>query len=232
MVKMKGKEQKYLTVSELKKFDGKDGKPAYLAFKGKVYDVSSSPLWPTGVHVGRHNAGLDLTTSMANAPHGEEVFANFPVVGDIVPEEAARGKFVERLQGIHLHPIVVHFSIAVPIIASLLCISYVFTGEASFEWVSWFMLLLGLLAAIGGGLTGIFSWKVTYEGRTTRMFARKIWLTVILITITSLCFGWRSLDATVLITKTTFSYVYLVLVASLVPINTLLGHYGGKIVYS
>jgi predicted heme/steroid binding protein/uncharacterized membrane protein len=231
VVEMKKNEQKYFTVSELKKFDGKDGKPAYLAFKGKVYDVSSSYLWPTGVHVDSHNAGLDLTTSIANAPHGEEVFANFSVVGDIVAEEQVRGKFVGRLQKLHLHPMVVHFSITIPILAPLLCILYVLTGDTSIEWVSWFMLLLGLLAFIVGGLTGIFSWKVTYEGRTTRMIARKIFLTVIAVAITSACLVWRSLDPNVLIIKTNFSNVYLVLVASLVPINTLLGHYGGKLVY-
>jgi predicted heme/steroid binding protein/uncharacterized membrane protein len=232
MVKTNNKEQSLFTIAELKEFDGKDGRPAYVAFRGKVYDVSNSRLWGKGMHAGRHAAGLDSTESMMNAPHGEEVFARFEVVGELIQEKPVEEKIVQRLQKMHLHPILVHFSIAVPIVFSLLAITYIFTGEDSFEVVSYFMLLLALPAAIVGGLSGLFSWKVTYEGRMTKMFARKIWYTITLITVITVCLGWRTLDPNILISKTTFSYVYLALVIGLVPINTLLGHYGGKIVYS
>ena len=36
---------KNFTIRELKEFNGRDGKPTYVAFKGKVYDVSGSSLW-------------------------------------------------------------------------------------------------------------------------------------------------------------------------------------------
>jgi predicted heme/steroid binding protein/uncharacterized membrane protein len=232
MGKMRDEEQKRLTVAELKEFDGKDGRPAYSAFRGKVYDVSSSPLWKVGRHTGGHFAGLDLTESMMNAPHGEKVFAKFQIVGELIQEEPTRKKVVQRLQKMYLHPILVHFSIAVPILVSFLSITYVFTGEESFEMVSYYVLLLGFLAALAGGLSGFFSWKVTYEGRMTKIFARKIWFTIILTIVITVCFGWRTLDPKVLITETTSSYIYLALMTSLVPINTILGHYGGKIVYS
>jgi predicted heme/steroid binding protein len=52
------KKTRYLTQKELKEFDGKSGKPAYVAFKGKVYDVSQSHLWVNGDHTGRHFAVL------------------------------------------------------------------------------------------------------------------------------------------------------------------------------
>jgi predicted heme/steroid binding protein/uncharacterized membrane protein len=231
-VKSNSKEQRRFTVSELREFDGKEGKPAYAAFRGKVYDVSNSRLWGKGKHAGRHAAGLDLTESIMNAPHDDKVFANFQIVGRLIQEEAVRKKFVQWLQRMHLHPIIVHFSISVPILFSFLAIMYLFTGEDSFEVVSYLILLLGFLAAIVGGLSGLFSWKVTYEGRMTRMFARKIYYTIILIALIIACLGWRTIDPNVLISKTTFSYIYLILVISLVPVNTLLGHYGGKIVYS
>jgi len=72
------------TLEELKKYDGKEGRPAYVAYKGKVYDVSSSPSWAGGEHYGEHFAGRDLTEAMAEAPHGEEVLEGFPVVGELV----------------------------------------------------------------------------------------------------------------------------------------------------
>jgi predicted heme/steroid binding protein len=70
------------TRAELKQFDGRDGRPVYAAYRGKVYDVSPSPLWTEGQHF-EHFAGADLTDELADAPHGEEVFENFPVVGDL-----------------------------------------------------------------------------------------------------------------------------------------------------
>ena len=71
------------TRDELKAFDGTGGKPIYAAYKGKVYDVSTSPLWTEGQHF-EHLAGADLTDELADPPHGEEVFESFLVVGELV----------------------------------------------------------------------------------------------------------------------------------------------------
>lgn len=73
-------QSKVFTPAELAQFDGKDGRKAYYAYEGKVYDVSSSPLWKLGEHYGVH-AGEDLTGKMEGAPHGMEVFTPFTVVG-------------------------------------------------------------------------------------------------------------------------------------------------------
>ncbi|MEM4701271.1 MAG: cytochrome b5 domain-containing protein [Candidatus Bathyarchaeia archaeon] len=69
------------TEKELAQYDGKNGKPAYMAYKGKVYDVSSSFLWKDGKHQALHMAGMDLTDALKQAPHGEDVLKRFPVVG-------------------------------------------------------------------------------------------------------------------------------------------------------
>ena len=71
------------TRAELKAFNGSDGAPIYAAYKGKVYDVTTSPLWMEGQHF-EHFPGADLTDELADAPHGEEVFENFLVVGELV----------------------------------------------------------------------------------------------------------------------------------------------------
>ncbi len=76
--------QKQFTLDELKKYDGKDGKPAYIAYKGKVYDVSDDFLWVEGDHQGEHVAGKDLTEGMARAPHAEDVFDRVPLIGVLV----------------------------------------------------------------------------------------------------------------------------------------------------
>lgn len=69
------------SLTELAGYDGRSGRPAYVAYKGKVYDVSSSSLWSDGEHQMEHYAGKDLTMEMASAPHAEEVFDRVVEVG-------------------------------------------------------------------------------------------------------------------------------------------------------
>jgi predicted heme/steroid binding protein len=71
------------TLDELKSFDGKDGRPAYVALNGKVYDVTDSPLWKDGGHQFLHQAGIDLTEDFEDAPHDMEVFDQYPQVGEL-----------------------------------------------------------------------------------------------------------------------------------------------------
>jgi predicted heme/steroid binding protein len=68
---------------ELARYNGKDGAPAYIACKGKVYDVSASFLWQNGRHQVVHNAGEDLTDALEQAPHGADMLERLPVVGTL-----------------------------------------------------------------------------------------------------------------------------------------------------
>lgn len=68
---------------ELAQYNGKSGAPAFIAYNGKVYDVSSSFLWRNGKHQVLHNAGVDLTDSHEQAPHGADLLEMFPVVGTL-----------------------------------------------------------------------------------------------------------------------------------------------------
>jgi predicted heme/steroid binding protein len=77
--------QRKFTLEELKQYDGKEGRPAYVAYKGKVYDVTDDFLWTDGDHQGEHVAGKDLTEEMAQAPHGEETLERVKLVGILVP---------------------------------------------------------------------------------------------------------------------------------------------------
>lgn len=86
MKEEKEEKVKKFTLEELEKFDGRNGKPAYIAYKGKVYDVTESPLWEQGEHEGVHFAGADLTGGMEDAPHLEDVLERFPIVGELEGE--------------------------------------------------------------------------------------------------------------------------------------------------
>lgn len=77
--------ERKFTLEELRQYDGKEGRPAYIAYKGKVYDVTDNYLWIDGDHQGEHDAGKDLTEGMASAPHGEENLERVKLVGILVP---------------------------------------------------------------------------------------------------------------------------------------------------
>jgi predicted heme/steroid binding protein len=76
-------ETKKITQQELEANDGKDGKPAWIAYQGKVYEVTDSSFWMEGEHMGMHNAGKDLTEELEMAPHSDEKFADLKVVGEL-----------------------------------------------------------------------------------------------------------------------------------------------------
>ncbi len=80
---MESSERKF-TLEELKQYDGREGRPAYIAYKGKVYDVTNDYLWTGGDHQGEHTAGKDLTEEMKLAPHGEETLERIKQVGILV----------------------------------------------------------------------------------------------------------------------------------------------------
>ncbi len=74
---------KTFSYQELQKFDGKNGNPAYISYKGVVYEVTESELWRSGRHQNLHDAGDDLTNSFDQAPHGIDVFDRVKVVGKL-----------------------------------------------------------------------------------------------------------------------------------------------------
>lgn len=73
-----------LTSEELHSFDGKDGRPAFIAYRGKVYDVTRSKLWKDGSHARKHLAGHDLTDALKTAPHAEDRILGMPEVGKLI----------------------------------------------------------------------------------------------------------------------------------------------------
>jgi predicted heme/steroid binding protein len=72
------------TLDELSKFDGKEGRPAFVAYNGKVYDVTEANLWSDGNHMGEHDAGKDLTQGMVASPHGNSIVENMKIVGELI----------------------------------------------------------------------------------------------------------------------------------------------------
>jgi len=78
---------KEMTPEQLSAFDGREGRPAYISYKGIIYDVTGSRLWKSGAHMMKHHAGTDQTDVLKNAPHGEDKVLALPQVGMCVAAE-------------------------------------------------------------------------------------------------------------------------------------------------
>jgi predicted heme/steroid binding protein len=70
------------TRSQLGLRNGQDRDEIWVAYKGLIYDVTTSRMWRDGKHY-QHWAGQDLTDELPDAPHTERVFEKFEVVGQL-----------------------------------------------------------------------------------------------------------------------------------------------------
>jgi predicted heme/steroid binding protein/uncharacterized membrane protein len=229
------KDMKEITSEELVLFNGKDGKPVYIAFQGKVYDVSKSPLWSKGLHMNRHPSGKDLTGAISAAPHGTEILERYPQVGVLKkgpPEELKHLPLLIQslLQKFpmakrHPHPMVVHFPLAFLMASSLFVLLYLIFKNSSFEITSFYLLLLGAIASPFAMVTGLFTWWVNYRLKLTLFVKRKIQLSILLLIFEAILILWRGF-------QTQVSHpIYFILMVFLTPMVGLLGYYGGQMTF-
>ncbi len=76
-----------LTVDELARYDGLEGRKAYIAVDGIVYDVTDIRQWEGGLHQGRFQAGKDYSEEIrTESPHGTGMLARAVKVGILLDE--------------------------------------------------------------------------------------------------------------------------------------------------
>lgn len=74
---------KEFTIDEIAQYDGKQGKPSYVAVNGNVYDVSKVLQWEGGNHFGMI-AGKNLSDEFMTCHDGSlQILQKLPVVGVI-----------------------------------------------------------------------------------------------------------------------------------------------------
>lgn len=72
---------KNFTTAELAKYNGQNGKPAYVAANGKVFDVTKNSYWIKGMKHGMP-IGVDWTDILKEVvPHNSVAFENLPHIG-------------------------------------------------------------------------------------------------------------------------------------------------------
>ena len=225
--------------ADLEKFDGKEGRPIYVAYKGKVYDVTDSKLWRNGLHMKRHHAGNDLTTDIQGAPHEADVLERYPQVG-ILKKEIEEQEIPQALAWLlgkypflrrHPHPMTVHFPIVFAFATAVFNILYLVTGNKSFEITALHCLAGGILFTVVGISTGVYTWWLNYMAKPMRPVKIKMPLTLIMLVTEIIIFVWRISVPDVLDSLQGFSLLYLLLVLSLIPMITIIGWFGASMTF-
>lgn len=224
----------------LVRYDGKEG--VYVAYNGRVYDLSGSKLWKTGEHMKRHHAGADLSVELRSAPHGPEMLERFPQVGimETVEEKSveehlpawlrrlfSRWPMLER----HPHPMMVHYPIVFFFSAPIFTLLSLVTGNPAFNVTAYHCLGAGLLMIPPTIATGFFTWWVNYMAQPMRAVRIKMWASACLLLVAGAVFIWRFSAPDILVTPGIARAAYLLLLFSLLPLVVVLGWFGASITF-
>jgi predicted heme/steroid binding protein/uncharacterized membrane protein len=224
--------EKQITEDELRRCDGQDGRPAWVAFRGKVYDVSASRLWTGGMHMKRHQVGKDLTSEFAGAPHDESVLQRLPLVGKLA---AAEQKEAPRLLGLYLdlhpHPVSVHFPIALTLACAGFLVVHLVTGIDSLVDGAYYVLLGGAIVAPVAVLTGAVSWWFNHGHKLTSTFRGKAGLSVALMVTGVVTIVLWALNRDALLEREAVGWVCFALVIVMSGLALSLGKLGGALVF-
>jgi predicted heme/steroid binding protein/uncharacterized membrane protein len=222
---------------DLQQYNGKGGKPAYIAYKGQIYDVSESEQWKNGVHMNNHKAGEDLTDSLSIAPHREEVIERFEKVGILEDEieYSHANKRKEKLRDLyrkfHPHPMLIHFPIGSFFLGAVLQFFFLVTNDGSLENSAYYAYIFGTLLEFPAIASGVFSWWLNYESVLTPVFRKKFLFSIILILMSCFIVVTRLFIADISYQTKILSLAYNILIFFNVLIVAILGFYGGRITW-
>ena len=223
--------------SEFQQFDGKDGKPAYIAYKGNIYDVSKSEQWKNGSHMNSHSAGDDLTHALSGAPHGEEVLDRIKQVGILEDDTEyshrnnKKEKFRDLYRLLHPHPIFIHFPIGSIFLGVVLQLLFLISRMPSFEDAAFYAFFFGAIFEFPAIASGIFSWWLNYNSALTSIFINKLIFSAILLLMSCFIVITRFFMPDISFRADMLSIIYHIFVFSSAPVVFVLGFHGGKITW-
>ncbi|MFO8083261.1 MAG: DUF2231 domain-containing protein [Desulfobacterales bacterium] len=233
---------KEFTLTTLAEYNGENGKPIYIAHKGKVYNVSESKMWKGGTHMKRHKAGSDLSTDIQAAPHDPDVLERYPQIGVLKEEkeEEKQKEMPEFLSNLlkrfpmlrrHPHPMTVHFPIVFMFSTTVFTFLFLLTGIDSFETTAFHCLGAGVIFSVVAMATGWYTWWLNYDAKPLRAVTIKKKTSVVMLATASIAFILRAAVSDILHDFRGISLVYLIFVVSLLFFVTVIGWFGATLTF-
>jgi len=226
----------------LSKHDGREGHKAYVAVEGRVYDVTGNRLWKNGVHMNRHQAGTDLTEAIAASPHGKDVLSKLQDMGQMGPEKVDKPPFIPLwmhrwLEAYpffkrHPHPMVVHFPMAIFIIAPLfLAWYYLINPVPGLPAAVFYLYILGTLSLPAAIATGLLAWLVNYSGQPNPLIIRKTIFSLLLLICDGIVMAALIISPAILQDPSGTEWMIPVLIFLGLPLASIIGEHGGRLVF-
>ena len=138
----------------------------------------------------------------------------------------------DMLKTFQPHAVAAHFPNALLPTALLFCTVALVFVPLSLSAAAWYLLLILLLAVPTALVTGIYEWKIRFAGKPATIFKRKIQLASLLMVLLLITVGLRFSLGDPLAHKGLWKWGFLGLLCAMFGCVGLLGHYGGKLVFS
>ncbi len=140
-----------------------------------------------------------------------------------------RRLFREMKKTFLFHAIAAHFSNGLIPVAVLYLLLTLSTGNSYFEHTVEHLIVIVLLAIPVSFFSGIHDWKTKYRAAKAPIFRNKIRLSGLLFLLCTSAVALRLCVPDVMSRQGIEHWIYLALLFSMLPVVTLLGHYGGKL---
>ena len=231
---------KEFELEKLREFDGKEGRPAYVVYEGKVFDVSDSKRWKGGLHMNRHHAGNDLTTDIQAAPHDPSMLERYPQVGTlkktaeaVSPLPQALSRFLDAVPFFrrHPHPMTIHFPIAFTFATFGFTFLYLIEGVTNFDVAAFYCLGAAVCFTPVAILTGFYTWWVNYGARSIRAVRIKQKLSFVLLAVETGLFIWHWKKPFLLQTLDWQALLYLLLILIMFFVAIVIGWFGASLTF-
>ena len=142
---------------------------------------------------------------------------------------AGRSLLDEMKKTFLFHAIAAHFSNGLIPVAVLYLLLTLTTGSTYFEHTVEHLIVIVLMAIPVSFFSGIHDWKKKYRAAKAPIFIKKIRLSCALFLLCASTVGIRLTTPDVMSRNGIEHWLYLALLFSMLPVVTLLGHYGGKL---
>lgn len=230
---------KKLDQEELEAQDGGEGRQAFVAVDGKIYDVTESRMWRNGQHLRAHRAGQDLSLAIQAAPHGPEVLERFEQVGELIGADELRHprEFPEAPAALrwvmsqHPHPVLSHFPIGLGVAVSLFALGSLALDAAGLDQAAMWDLFLAAAVAPFSIAAGLLSWRFNYGGIWTPIFRGKAGLSLLLLAVLATAVAVRLMIVEDEPEDGAWRWAYRCLLFAVAPLVISLGRLGGKVTF-